>query len=128
LQSAWKDKKAACDHPTNNRSNNHNHWEFLLKIQTLIAAAMCYVATGALADPSSARYVCKDFIERSGYNVQDWGQWPNWTAVDNRDGSWSVGAKFMGAAPGGAIRNLYVTCVMRKNGDNWRLEKLARMF
>ena len=33
----------------------------------------------------------------------------------------------MGAAPGGTVRNLYVTCVMRKKGDNWSLEKLSRL-
>lgn len=76
---------------------------------------------------SSARYVCKDFITRSGYNVPDFGEWSAWTAIDNKDGTWSVGAKFMGAAPGGQIRNLYVTCVMSNSGDNWSLQKLSRL-
>lgn len=96
-------------------------------LRTVIAIFLCQVSAVASADPSSARYVCKDFITRSGYSVQDWGNWSSWTAIDNKDGSWSVGARFMGAAPGGAVRNLYVTCVMQKNGDNWRLEKLTRM-
>ena len=33
----------------------------------------------------------------------------------------------MGAAPSGVFRNLYVTCVMVKKGDNWRLEKLTHL-
>ena len=98
-----------------------------MKLHPLLAIALCGVCATAYADPSSARYVCKDFIARSGYNVQDWGQWSAWTAIDNKDGSWSVGARFMGAPPGGGVRNLYVTCVMRKKGDNWSLEKLTRL-
>jgi hypothetical protein len=95
--------------------------------RTLIAAAMLQFGASASADPDSASYMCKDFIERSGYVVSDWINWTTWTAIDNKDGSWSVGARFMGAAPGWVVRNLYVTCVMSKNGDQWRLEKLSRM-
>jgi hypothetical protein len=98
-----------------------------LILRTVLAIALCQIGATARANPSSARYVCKDFIARSGYNVQDWGEWSAWTAIDNRDGSWSVGARFMGAAPGGFVRNLYVTCVMRKSGDDWRLVKLTRL-
>lgn len=96
-------------------------------VRTLIAIVLFQGSASASADPSSARYVCKDFIARSGYKVQDWGEWSSWAAIDNKDGSWSVGARFMGAPPGGVVRNLYVTCVMHKNGDNWRLEKLTRL-
>lgn len=95
-------------------------------LRTVFITSLYLISATASADPSSACYVCKDFIARSGYNVQDWGQWSSWTAIDNKDGSWSVGARFMGAAPGGTVRNLYVTCVMRKKGDNWSLEKLSR--
>jgi len=76
---------------------------------------------------ASARYVCKDFIARSGYNVPDFGEWSAWTTIDNKDGTWSVGARFMGAPPGGVMRNLYVTCVMSNSGDNWSLVKLSRL-
>ena len=78
--------------------------------------------------PSSAREVCKQFIERSGYKVQDWGNSWDWTTIDNKDGTWSVGARFMGAAPGGVVRNLYVTCIAAaQDSDNWKLVKLSRM-
>ena len=107
--------------------SNFNLEEHTLIVRTLIALVLYHISATAFADPSSARYVCKDFIARSGYKVQDWGQWSVWTTIDNKDGSWSVGARFMGAAPGDVVRNLYVTCVMRKNGDNWKLEKLTRL-
>lgn len=76
---------------------------------------------------ASARYICKDFITRSGYNVPDFGEWSAWTTIDNKDGTWSVGARFIGAPPGGVTRNLYVTCVMSNSGDNWSLLRLSRL-
>ena len=76
---------------------------------------------------ASARYVCRDFITRSGYNVPDFGEWSAWTTIDNKDGTWGVGARFMGAAPGDVMRNLYVTCVVSNSGDSWSLVKLARL-
>jgi hypothetical protein len=85
------------------------------------------VAMDSMASAPSAREVCKQFIERSGYVVQDWGQYWNWTTVDNRDGTWSVGARFVGMPPGDVTRNVYITCIAQKNGDNWKLEKLSRM-
>ena len=71
--------------------------------------------------------MCKEFLTRSGYRADDWGQSWDWTTVRNSDGTYSVGARFMGAAPGGVVRNLYVTCVMSNSGDNWRLQSLARL-
>lgn len=98
----------------------------LLRTHALtLAFAAPLVAT---AEPSSARYVCKDFLERSGYVARSWGPWHTWTTIDNKDGTWSVGAKFVGMPPGGQERSLYVTCVMRKQGDNWSLVKLSRMY
>lgn len=91
----------------------------------LIGAALLSVSTHA-SEPA-AREVCKQFIERSGYKVSDWGQSWNWTAIDNKDGSWSVGARFTGMPPGGRTTNLYVTCIAKKSGDNWKLEKLSRL-
>lgn len=88
-------------------------------------------AAKAAPEPSdlkpAARASCKEFIERSGYRVQDWGQFWEWTVVQNGDGTWSVGARFMGAAPGGGVRNLYVTCVMGNSGDHWSLRSLSKM-
>ena len=75
----------------------------------------------------SARAMCKDFLSRSGYRATEWGNTWEWTTIDNKDGIWSVGARFMGAAPGGVTRNLYVTCVMSNSGDNWSVVSLSRM-
>lgn len=102
-----------------------------MRARTLPAAvlAMCGVLASVVVQASApaAREVCKQFIKRSGYAVQDWGESWNWTAIDNKDGTWSVGARFMGAPPGGSMRNLYVTCIARKRGDDWTLENLSRM-
>lgn len=97
-----------------------------MTLPAILIAITCAAPAVASADPA-AREACKQFIERSGYRAQSWGESWNWTTIDNKDGSWSVGARFMGAAPGGVVRNLYVTCVMERNGDNWKLEKLARL-
>lgn len=82
----------------------------------------------AQGSPSVAREVCKQFIERSGYKVHDWGESWNWTTIHNNDESFSVGARFIGMPPGGGVTNLYVTCVAKKkSGDQWALEKLTRL-
>jgi len=99
---------------------------------TLLKSIIFFAATTLLAgqvnaSEAAAREVCRQFIERSGYTVKDWGQYWNWTTIDNKDGSWSVGARFTGLPPGGGLTNLYVTCIAQKRGDNWKLEKLSRM-
>jgi hypothetical protein len=99
-----------------------------------VCGALCVAGCKPAPDPaqnadpsSSARYACKDFLARSGYHADDWGQWSAWTTLQNQDGTWSVGARFMGAAPGSVTRNLYVTCVMKNSGDNWQLQSLSRL-
>lgn len=93
-----------------------------------VLAALCvFPFSQAAASPSSAREVCKQFIVRSGYSVPEWGESWNWTTIDNKDGSWSVGARFNGMPPGGVMRNLYVTCIAKQSGDKWSLEKLVRL-
>lgn len=67
------------------------------------------------------------FIERGGYIAQDWGAYWDWTAIRNADGTWSVGARFLGAPPGGVNRNVYVTCVIAEEGDKLRLITLSRL-
>lgn len=85
-------------------------------------------ATGVtMASPASARYVCKDFIPKKGYVVQQWGETWSWTTIDNKDGTWSVGARIVGMPPGGGVTNMYLSCVVRKSGDSWRLESLSRL-
>lgn len=90
--------------------------------------ALCVAAaTPAMASDAAAREVCKQFISRSGYSVKDWGESWNWKTIDNKDGTWSVGARFDGMPPGGGLRNLYVVCTSKKKGDNWTLEGLNRL-
>lgn len=92
------------------------------------AASSIFAVTPALASAPAAREACRQFIERSGYHVQEWGEYWNWTTIDNRDGTWSVGARFVGMPPGGGLRNLYVTCIAKKQSeDRWALEKLSQM-
>lgn len=80
------------------------------------------------ASGPAAREACKQFLTSRGYVVQDWGKSWDWTTIDNQDGSWSVGAKFFGAPPGGSPASVYVVCVANKKGDNWKLDKLSRMY
>ena len=98
------------------------------RLLTAIVAAVGLVNAGNVqASPAAAREICRQFITRSGYVAQDWGEYWNWTTTDNKDGTWSVGARFMGAAPGGVVRNLYVNCTATKRGDQWTLQKLTRL-
>lgn len=91
--------------------------------------AVCALATAgiATANPASARYMCKEFIPKRGYVVQEWGETWNWTTIDNKDGTWSVGARIVGMPPGGGVKNMYLSCVLRQSGDTWRLESLTRL-
>ncbi len=95
----------------------------------LAIATVCAVvgADVARASPAAARQMCKEFIPKKGYVVQEWGETWNWTTIDNKDGTWSVGARIVGMPPGRGMTNMYLSCVMRKSGDNWRLESLSRL-
>lgn len=100
---------------------------FRRNLRTVCTVTLLAMFNPAQADPAGAREVCRQFITRSGYSVSDWGQYWDWTTIDNRDGSWSVGARFIGMPPGSGQRNLYVNCIAKKRGDNWQLEKLTRL-
>lgn len=85
---------------------------------------------GAAAHPhAGARGACQLFIERQLHDPRsaEWVDQPDWTVVDNADGSLSVGARYRAKNGLGAVRLAYTTCVIRKEGGNWRLESLARM-
>lgn len=96
-------------------------------LYVLATAIVALAHATAIASPSQAREACKQFVPKSGYQVQEWGETWNWTVIDNKDGSTSVGMRFMGTPPGGRLTNLYVTCITRGNGDTWRLEQLVRL-
>lgn len=78
---------------------------------------------------AAARAACKQFIGRKAHDPAsiDWGDYWGWTALQNADGSWSVGARFRAKNGLGAMQLTYVTCVMQRNGDNWQLVSANEM-
>lgn len=76
-----------------------------------------------------ARAMCKEFLTKHMHDPSsaDFGEYWNWTALANSDGTWSVGAKYRARNGYGAIRSEYTTCVMRRSGDSWSLVKATRM-
>lgn len=79
------------------------------------------------AGAAAAREACKQFIEKRGYAVNDWGESWKWTTVKHTDGDWSVGARFIGMPPGRGTTNIYLSCVASQNGDQWTLVSLTPM-
>lgn len=77
-----------------------------------------------VSESSAAREACKQFIEKRGYAVSEWGETWNWTTVKHNDGSWSVGARFTGMPPGRGTTNIHLSCVASQYGDQWRLVSL----
>lgn len=69
------------------------------------------------------------FIERTLHDPSraQWGNYFDWTVVDNSDGSFSVGARYRAPNKLGAIVQAYTTCIVRRSGENIVLEKLTRM-
>lgn len=82
------------------------------------------------ADPRDGmRYACKEFITRQLHEPAsaEWGDYWSWTVTTNNDGSYSVGAQYRAKNGFGALRLFYTTCVLRKDGENIRLEKLSQL-
>lgn len=76
-------------------------------------------------DPhAGVRGACKLFIEQRQLETAqaNWGDISTWHVVDNADGSLSVGARY---SVGAGTR--FTTCVMRREGSSFRLEKLSRL-
>ena len=72
----------------------------------------CMIAVkGSLHDPASAEF----------------GDISRWTVIDNRDGTYSVGASFSAKNGFNAVRQSYTTCIVRRNGGNIDILKLSRM-
>lgn len=81
--------------------------------------------SAANAQPDGLRGACKLFVEQQLRPAAvEWGDFYNWTVVDNKDGTYSVGAKF--TTQNGARMN-YVTCIIRQRGKNFDLVKLSRL-
>lgn len=76
-------------------------------------------------DPHAGmRGACKQFIERQQLEAANavWGDWSNWTIVENGDGTATVGAKY---AIGDRTR--YSSCIIAREGDQLRLVKITRL-
>lgn len=102
------------------------HKRALLLAAGVAAAALM---AAAKAQPSGVRGACKIFIERAGQpgSDADFGDFSDWTVVDNRDGTWSVGARYIGYAPGRARGGRYTTCILRKTDNGFTLVKLSHL-
>jgi hypothetical protein len=76
----------------------------------------------ACAQPEGLRGACGLFIEQStGETVRHTDQ-ANWTVIDNRDGTWSVGARHTRAG-----RDAYTNCIIRPEAGGFKLLKLTRL-
>ncbi len=58
----------------------------------------------------------------------EWIEMDRWTVIDNKDGSYSVGARYRARTVAGGLKLSYTTCVLRQDGSNWTLLSLARMY
>lgn len=99
-----------------------------------ILCALVYACNQRLDGPSvhpqpvdahaGVRAACKLFIEQRQLETAraNWGDISTWQVVDNADGSLSVGAKY---SVGTGTR--FTTCVMRREGSDFRLEQLSRL-
>jgi hypothetical protein len=90
---------------------------------------LCSLALPALAEPGGIREACRQFIERDLPDPRsaDFGEYWTWTVIDNKDGTYGVGAKYRATGTGGAMRNRYTTCIIRVRGKNFVLDSLAHL-
>jgi hypothetical protein len=74
------------------------------------------VSAAAAAQPAGIRGACKIFVERSLIDKRgaDFGEFSAWTVVDNRDGTYSVGAKYSALGVDGQLRGRYTTCIIKE--------------
>jgi hypothetical protein len=78
-----------------------------------------------MPDADQARGACTLFVPRQ-YPDADLTNEHAWTVVDNKDGSFSVGARYFEPTSQGR-RARYTTCIVRRSGNVWRLESMARL-
>jgi hypothetical protein len=97
----------------------------------LLAAffALVCTSTSALAQPAGIREACRQFIERDLPDPRsaDFGEYWTWTVIDNKDGTYGVGAKYRASGSSGTMRNRYTTCIIRVRGKNFVLDSLAHL-
>lgn len=75
-----------------------------------------------------ARGACQLFLARVLHDPDsaEWVDQAQWAVVDNGDGSLSVGARYRAKNGLGAMRLGYSTCIIRKVGTDWQLEKISQ--
>lgn len=91
-----------------------------------LGASALAAAAAVQAQPASIRAACKTFIERSVTSQSgfDFGNFSQWTVIDNKNGTWSVGARYTVA---NGARSAYTTCVIRQERGNFVLVSLTRL-
>lgn len=91
-------------------------------MKRLALAVAAIAASVAHAQPEGIRGACGIFIERStGETVRLIDQ-SNWTVIDNKDGTWSVGGRHTRNG-----RDAYTNCIISTDGKNFTLVKLTRL-
>ncbi len=87
-----------------------------------IVLVLAFVAQGVQAQPEGIRGACGIFIERSTGETVRLVDQPNWTVIDNRDGTYSVGGRHTRN-----WRDAYTNCIISTDGKNFTLVKLTRL-
>lgn len=97
--------------------------------RAVFAAALLGVSCAAFAQPAGIREACRQFVEQrlNDPGSAEWGNYTSWTVVDNRDGTYSVGARFRAKNGFGGLQQAYYTCVIRQRGKNFELVQLSRL-
>lgn len=96
------------------------------------ALALCCVIAGtchAAEPPAGIREACRQFVERGldDPRAADFGEYWNWTVIANRDGTYSVGARYRASNRRGAVQVMYSTCVIRVRGTDFVAESVTRL-
>jgi hypothetical protein len=100
-----------------------------LLVHVLRCAALALCAGTAAAQPAGIREACRQTIERQMDNPgsADFGEYWNWTVVANRDGTYSVGARYRAGNRQGGTQLMYSTCIIRMRGKDFVIESLTRL-
>lgn len=98
-------------------------------MRNLWLASLLAVMLNAQAQPEGIRGACGIFIERAAHNPRsiEWIEQSSWTVVDNRDGTYSVGARYRAATPAGGLKLSYTNCIIRPRSGNFDLVKLTQL-
>lgn len=94
-----------------------------MRRRCLLAGALGGLVGRGEAQPAGIREACRQFVERRDLvRPINFGEYWNWTVIDNKDGTYSVGARYAAGQ-----RNRYSTCVIRHDGGSFELVTLSRI-